>query len=406
MKITVGIDPGASLTKVIADVEGEKEIFFVTMSPEISEVSRETLADYRSGKGQLGSARPEDEAWVEWDGHIYLVGSFSRDFSGDAGIEELKYERAIYKTAAVVGVIIDKVSSSSTKRNLNNITLELVVLLPWNEYEDRKKFKDRLTKILADYSFRGQPLKVKLTNFLCRPEGSGLAMVRINQKGIDWFRDRTLAILMFGHRNVTALQFSGGRMVKGESPELGFMKLENKVLERTSGQKPFELSQAIFQANHFITSREDDFLSIELENTAAIKGLARSRDLEFRSSEIKNITEAITSARAEYWKELERWLDRCLPRRLDEVIICGGAGVYLKPELNKYFGVPEKYAMNRAPQPGDRPIVPVCWGADMTSEVEKAFDRLKTERHQEEALAFRLIDIFGLFTYFKAKATV
>ncbi|AFZ15624.1 hypothetical protein Cri9333_4859 (plasmid) [Crinalium epipsammum PCC 9333] len=406
MKITVGIDPGASLTKVIAEVEGIKETYLVTMLPEIASVSRETLENYRSGKGQLGSARPEDEAWVEWDGHIYLVGSFAREFSGDAGMSELKYERAIYKTSAALGVIIDKANSSSTKRNLNNITLELTVLLPWNEYEDRKKFEERLTSVLADFSFRGQPLKVKLSSFLCRPEGSGLAMIRISQKGLDWFRDRTLAVLMFGHRNVTALQFSGGRMVKGESPEMGFMKLENKVLERTSGQQPLELSKAIFQANHFIMSRPDNFSSIKLENTAAIQGLARSRDPEFRLSEIKKITEAITSARAEYWKELEQWLDRCLPSELDEVIICGGAGVYLKPELNKYFGVREKSALPKLPQPGDRQVVPICWGADMTSEVEKAFDKLKTERHQKEALAFRLIDIFGLFTYFKAKAAV
>ena len=92
--------------------------------------------------------------------------------------------------------------------------------------------------------------------------------------------------------------------------------------------------------------------------------------------------------------------------RLDEVIICGGAGVYLTPELNKYFGVREKSALPKLPKPGDRQVVPICWGADMTSEVEKAFDKLKTERHQKEALAFRLIDIFGLFTYFKAKAAV
>ncbi|AFZ15654.1 hypothetical protein Cri9333_4891 (plasmid) [Crinalium epipsammum PCC 9333] len=404
MKITLAIDPGASLTKVIAEVEGIKETYLVTMLPEVASVSRETLENYRSGKGQLGSPRPEDEAWVEWENQIYLVGSFARDFSGDVGLKELKYERAIYKTSAIIGVIIDK--ASSTKRNVNNITLELVVLLPWNEYEDRNRLKDQLTKILADYTFRGQPLKVKLTNFLCRPEGSGLAMVRVKQKGLDWFRDRTLAVLMFGHRNVTALQFSGGRMVKGESPEIGFMKLEDKVLERTSGQKPLELSRAIFQADYLMMNRPDNFSSIKLENTAAIQGLARSRDPEFRLSEIKKITEAITSSRAEYWQELEQWLDRCLPRDLDEVIICGGAGVYLKPELNKYFGVREKSQLPRLPQPGDRPIVPICWGADITEQVETAFDKLKTERHQKEALAFRLIDIFGLFNYFKGKVAV
>ena len=44
--------------------------------------------------------------------------------------------------------------------------------------------------------------------------------------------------------------------------------------------------------------------------------------------------------------------------------------------------------------------------ADMTSVVKTAFDKLKTERHQEEANAFRLIDICGLFEYFKGKAAV
>ncbi|MGB3203819.1 MAG: ParM/StbA family protein [Crinalium sp.] len=404
MKITVGIDPGASLTKVIAEVEGEKETYLVTMTPQISRVSRSALENYRAGKGQLGSPRPEDEAYVEWDNNIYLVGSFARDFSGDAGLGELKYERAIYKVAAVVGVIIEK--ASSIKRNVSNITLELVVLLPWTEYEDRDTLKDELTKILADFSFRGQPLKVKLTNFLCRPEGSGLAMVRVKQKGMDWFRDRTLAVLMFGHRNVTALQFSGGRMVSGESPELGFMKLESKALERTSGQKPFELSGAIFQADYVNTNRDKGSPPIKLENNPVIQGLARSKKPELRAGEVLKIANAITSSRAEYWAELEQWLDRCLPNRLDEVIICGGAGIYLKPELNKYFGVRERSTLPGVAQPFDRPKVPICWGADLTSVVETAFESLTKKRHQEEALAFRLIDIFGLFEHFRSKAAV
>ncbi len=42
----------------------------------------------------------------------------------------------------------------------------------------------------------------------------------------------------------------------------------------------------------------------------------------------------------------------------------------------------------------------------MTSVVEATFNKLKTERHQKEANAFRLIDICGLFEYFKGKAAV
>ena len=400
MKIVLGLDPGASLTKVIADVEGEKELQLLFMPSEVVEVSRETLTNYRTGKGQLGSPRPEDEAWVEWEGHINCVGSFAHEFMGDAGFKQLKYERAVYKTLAAVGVIASR--AGWLNKTTVNITLELAILLPWNEFEDRKKFEDRLTKVLADYSFRGHSLKVKIGKFLCRPEGSGLAMVQIKQKGMDWFRDRTLAVLMFGHRNVTALQFSGGRMVSGESPELGFMKLESKVLERTSGLKPFELSKAIFQANQLVNKR-GNHSPIKLENTAVIQNLARSEDPEFRSKEIKEIASAITSSREEYWQELERWLNRCLPKELDEAIICGGAGIYFKAELEEYFGV--TVLPYRQAEVGKR-NTPISWGADITEQVEATFDKLKTERHQKEASAFRLIDIFGLFVYFNNKAAV
>ncbi len=409
MKIVMGLDPGASLSKVIVEVEGCKPCL-ITMSPEVVEVFPTALESYRVIRGELGIPLPEDEAWMEWESKVYVIGTLARDFKGDAGLKELKYERAIYKTAAAVGVAVHKFGMPKT--GTVSLTLDLVVLLPWGEYVDRARFQERLEKVLSNYSFRGVQICVKLECFKCRPEGTGLAMLRIKHKGLDWFREHSVSILMFGYRNVTALHFQSGRMASGESPELGFFRLENRIIARVSGQQPLELSRAVFRAYYaMLTSRNGNSKSdvanpIELGDLAVIQALAKSRDAELRAREIKDIVAAQGDARKEYWQELSRWLDNTLPRELDEVIICGGSSIYLKPELESYFGLSQaRYKPRKSDAVQDRAKISISWGAETSTQVETSFN-LKSERHLEEVLAFRLIDIYGLFWYFNGQEEV
>ena len=399
----MSLDPGASLTKVIARVEEAKKPYLVTMSPELAVVSRSALDTYRLKSRGLGSPRPEDDCWIECNGKVFVVGSLAREFRGDTGLKQLKYERGVYKAAAAVGAIVQRAAEMTGDGNGNlEVRLDLAVLLPWNEYEDRSRFKEQLLKSLSNFTFRDLNIKVKLEQLMCRPEGSGLVMSRIAKKGPNWFRDNTVAVLMLGYRNVTTLIYTDGRIGSGASPELGFFRLEENVIGRTSGQQPLALARAIFRAYFTIaTTRTGDITNpLRMEELPVIQSLARSRDTELRKKEVQSIVEAIASSRRDYWQELAQHLDSVLPDELDEVIICGGSSIYLKPELDAYFGgQSSRYKLTRLDTLQDKPRFSVYWSAEASVKIENLFN-LKSTRQQEEVLPFRLIDVYGLFWYF------
>ena len=411
MKILMALDPGASLSKVIVKVEGKRKPYLITMSPEVALVNRTAIDSYRSRFAGLGSPKPEDDSWLEWGGQFFVVGSLARDFRGDAGLKDLKYERAVYKAAAAVGVVVQKlgkipdkgvaVGAAETENLSVDVTLDLAVLLTWAEYQDQDRFKERLKQVLSDFTFRGLNIKVNLERLMCRPEGSGLVMSKIMKKGPNWLSDRTLAVLMFGYRNVTALIFKDGRMVSGESPDLGFFRMEEKVIARTSGQQPLVLARAIFRAYYTLLMHPGDITNpLKMEDLPVIQDLARSRDAELRAKEVQEITEAIADSHRDYWQELTNWLDGVLPSELDEVMICGGSSICLKLELEVYFGGHSR--QYKLPKPNtlqNRAKASINWSIDANLEIENVFD-LKSARQQEEALAFRLVDIYGLFAYF------
>jgi hypothetical protein len=121
-------------------------------------------------------------------------------------IKELKYENALWKVLGAIRLIIEttRLSFLLAKKLL---TLELTLLLPWNEYTDCLNFEEQLQLMLAHFQVQEMVLKLKLVKFLCHCEGGGLAAVQIKQKGLEWLRSKQLGVLMFGCRNTTALYF-------------------------------------------------------------------------------------------------------------------------------------------------------------------------------------------------------
>ncbi len=67
---------------------------------------------------------------------------------------------------------------------------------------------------------------------------------------LDWLRSLQLGVLMFGHRNTTALYFERGQLKLGDSPLLGFADMLDQVVEMTSGLDRERLAQAIFAARY------------------------------------------------------------------------------------------------------------------------------------------------------------
>jgi hypothetical protein len=374
--LIVSFDPGASLTKIVYELATEGKPHLMTMEPEMLKLPQSSIDAYMSSRKGLESPKPVDEAWVsspaDGDTQCTVVGFLARQFSASARLDKLKYETSIHKALAVIGAI------AQHNKLPNRFSLSLTSLLPYGEYQNRQAFERQLQSALKDFRFRGQRLRVKLERFECLPEGAGLAMIRQRQNGKEWFNAQTIAVLMFGHRNTSLLLFERGKMTAGYTNGLGFHQMVKRVIERTSGQDATALTSAIYAAGSDITP-----------DNQAIRTLVKSREPKNLDYELQMIVNAIATAKAEYWSRLYDWLESTLPA-VNEVILSGGAALYLEQELQECFQEISTY-----------------WGADLQQQVQEVFkdksnDYYRTFREQE-ALSFRLIDAFGLFMRFRAQ---
>jgi hypothetical protein len=198
--LTLTFDPGSSLSKVIYQLPDGKPRLLL-MEPEVIELSSGSIEAYLNTRGNLGVTRPEDDVWLQCSGsqQCQVVGYLARQFLAAVRMNEVKYERALYKVMAAVGAIAQQTDLP------RRFSVAIFALLPYSEYQNAQRLQQLLKQHLKNYSFRGNRLQVKLETFECRPEGGGLAMARVTQNGAEWFQQQTLAVLMFGHRNTSLL---------------------------------------------------------------------------------------------------------------------------------------------------------------------------------------------------------
>ena len=254
--------------------------------------------------------------------------------------------------------------------------------------------------MLASFSFRGQKLKVKLTQFLCRPEGGGLVATRMRTQGQDWFQKQRLAILLVGHRNTSALYFENGQFMQGDSPLYGFSQLIDLIVERCTILDKHQLLMALVKAmqtarKDYETKRRNELSSfrtrdIKMEypnwkQTKAIQGLVSVRNAELRDAEITALVDAIQSALDDYWHKLLTWSQRVLPQDLDELVISGGAARFLQPKFERQF--------DKSSRTSDF-TGNVVWDAELREPMEKAFKR---KALQDDLMVPRFADAYGLF---------
>ena len=177
---------------------------------------------------------------------------------------------------------------------------------------------------------------------------------------------------MFGHRNTSLLLFERGKLAIGNTTDLGFHQLVDKVLNRTSGQSADSLTSAIYSIGNQIAP-----------DHTQLQHLVKTRSPTEQKLEREQIVTAILTAREEYWSRLQDWLDTMLPN-VTEVIISGGAALYLRDELEAYF--------NRTP---------TYWGTDLQRRLQDLLGLdYRSNRSDAEALSFRLIDAFGMYCDF------
>ena len=312
--LTIAFDPGSTLSRAFY-TGSEFDPKLMLMEPEVLPVPRASIEAYEAN--QLGDPDPKDAAWVAYSNgnRCRAVGYLARtQFHGSAGLAQPKFEQAVDKVLALTGAIAQRESLPS------QFKLSLGILLPWGEYQDREFLERQLYQALAEFEFRGQPLSVTLEQFHCLPEGGGLLT-----RGLppDASTDCARAIVMLGYRNASVLAFERGALQRGDTSELGFARLVEKVSDRCSVPAQ-ALAQRICEAGQKMRPK-------------AFAQLARSSDPQLQQEECEGIARAVETARAEYWSMLEAWFREVLPAQLDEVVLSGGTANYLAPELKQHF---------------------------------------------------------------------
>jgi hypothetical protein len=418
--LAVSIDVGGSGTKIIYKFRGWDKPQFFLMSPEVEQITKADFQRYQENQMWNGIPLPEYQAYLEWQDSIFIVGEFAGEFAVVDRIHERKYENALYKVLAAVGVILQKhnVAIKKRKSEAPKITLSLAFLLPWNEYNDHKRFFSQLQQMFKAFKFRGQAWDITLgENFLCRPEGAGLLGIYTKIQGVSWFQHNQVAILMLGHRNTTLLCFDKGIRKSADSPLLGFSSFLDDVCSRVSGIGRDQLAQAIFSGLY--EARQEVYRYNALADAYTshpnwgslkpIKLLASARDESLRQREVEDLVKAITAGTEDYWLRLKKWLDKNLTTWPKQVIVGGGAAAFVEPELEDYFGCTpcgthEKKLIwgERAPaykatrdytNTETRPHANLQWLSEIQEKIQSLF---KISYSDPEGLAFRLIDCFGM----------
>lgn len=349
--LIIVLDFGGSLTKVIyMDKSGLPKP--LCMEPEVIGVPKTSIENYERKK--LGNSDFADSAWVGVGESYYAVGYLAASqFNGNAGLNQLKYERAYPKTLAAVWAVAQELGLK------NKFSAAIAVLLPPGEYENAAGLERLIRRGLAAYETPTGVLNVSLEHFECKPEGGGVYLIHeFNNSAV--LKRKTWAVVMVGYRNASVLVTARGQVNKRVTSNLGFVKLVEAVRDRTSGLALNRLAEAIALAG-------------EQPNLKVLQPLLMSVTESGRRDELIELRSAIIECRLEYALSLKSWLREVLPRELDEVVLSGGTAQYLESELKDHFSG-----------------VTVNWNAS----IELPESLLSAE------LGNRLSDAYGMYQYF------
>ena len=384
--LTVIIDPGTSLLKILYIIN-DGIVKWMTMGAEYLALPNESaeFLPIDNGMGQ-----PEDNAWVRQDkyGECHTVGFVASNYRGTASIKKLKHESLMFKILAVIGAIAQR------EKLGNNFNLELGVLLPMSEYRLEHDWSTELKSALSSFYFQQKRLRIKLIDFLCMPEGYGIAKSNSKCEGANYFHEGNTAIVMLGYRNTSCLFFRRGTVSKPESgtTDLGFYTLLDKLIEKVPGLSREDILKAIeieFEESYGRVSSNKTYFTYSQEYaTIDFSALVKS-DKQLVQKEAAKIKNAYNTSLNEYWNLLKNWLEEILPRtkEIDAFVFAGGSYDLLHSHFNDYVSSLEALRLY----------------TDAAEQLKRYLLHCKDprkERFIRENLASRFADAWGFFVDF------
>jgi hypothetical protein len=262
-----------------------------------------------------GGERPQDNAWLQIDDQVVLVGDAARALLEHNSMKANKSGNAAYKILAALGAIAESEGLPTD--------YEAVVwlALPLMELKTQAEISQQLQHICEPgFIFRGQFQRVTLT-LKCFPEGLGLYLNRKRQlqnMGKTIEHRRTL-VMMMGHRNLSILGIEGGSLRKEFSNSNGpglwpiFEKTALALGVTAVDYRPL-MNAVVTDKNRQISQ-------------------ARGRLFDFGE-----MAEAVRQA---YWKAVNAYLQDHLLKGIEhsvvDVIVSGGTAFVFQSQVTKYL---------------------------------------------------------------------
>lgn len=311
---TAGVDVGTSGTKSCFFGESPEYPFkpiekFFLVSPYVRELTQATYNDaleYLSdGQGGLDSSfvsfvNPESGDRVFWElGETAVRPGFLQ-------VESRKFGFCLAKVLGLLGYLIQQHLQTTEP-----IALNLGVLLPLNELEDRHLLAQWIRQTINDFEFNGVAVRnIKLATFDCKPEGYGLFRAYSAQR-----------VLLVGHRDSTWLCFNSGKL----NPKL------SRTLPET-GMHDFIRSIRFPIANELQAAKVLSLAGRKLKQKPLME-LTQTRS----QAEFEQLQQAIRQAHSQYWVDRRSQFSSLAMSDCCMVPVSGGTAHYFSEELNQLF---------------------------------------------------------------------
>lgn len=354
--LLASIDLGSSLIKSFFLNQGH--IQPLTIHPQTAPLSHLPEASYK-GLGDGGN--PESTAWVQAGGETVAVGQLASNFVPDVGLTEDKTSRASMRVLATLGVMRERSEEPAT------LPVKLILSLPMSEYKKKDYLKSTLEDYAGNFVFRDQHLSMSFKHLQFIPEGTGLFLchkAQLQKQGGD-IRNRTVIVLMFGHRNLSLLAFQNGVLQGGlsNSNGPGFFKAAVEIGANTQGIRG-EDHERLTEAMVFRKPKMRQHGHLKLVDCA----------------------EAVEAGLSSYWSQAQSYLTNTLTPLVSEncdLIISGGPAWVIRDQLTTLF---EEMGL------ADRMV----FGGGLQEQLKDIF-RAYPQFQQNNLLGLRMADPFGAF---------
>jgi hypothetical protein len=363
-EITITLDPGTSGTKVIVQYLKDEFPFervekYFLIEPSVRKLTEPTYRNLLDGASESVGLSSNLIFYLDpKDGKkIYYEVGETAARPGLLTVSERKFEKLLAKILAILGYLV-----SCEIQTTEKVLVNLGLLLPFDEYEDRKLLTPWLKQIIGGmndesvlgFEFNGtriSNLRLKTLDF--KPEGYGIYRS---------FTGERVAVLVVGHSDSSWLYFNNGKLIGERSrtfPGTGmhdFMKTLN-----------FPIGYELKTAEYLVKAGKN-------LNSNVLAHLTQTKS----SFEIEVLQQAILEAKSQYWSDRREQFSSLDVSELSQIPTTGGTANFFASELEQLFQ--ELFEVR------------LHWCKRLMLEF---FERFKIERKSD--LLHRFADCYGYF---------